>query len=134
MRKQWQIAALSLSVLLGGCAEDMVARPGLEIEIRDARTGQPVAYDATVIVADGSYADTIRVREMYSAVTVEDGIVWAADNRPGTYDVTIVHPQYQTWTRTGIRVRSSGESSAFDSSPLPETVHVAASLEPAAGN
>jgi len=52
-------------------------------------------------------------------------------NRPGTYDVTVARPGYRTWTREDVRVRTSGESSVFDGTPIPETVKLQADLEPA---
>jgi hypothetical protein len=56
----------------------------------------------------------------------------AAFNRPGTYDVTITHPEYQTWRREGVRVRNSGESSPFHPGQRPETVRILAQLQPLA--
>lgn len=120
--------------LLAACGGDQLARPGLEVEIRDARTGAPAAYGATMIVRDGSYAETVRGQEFISAEHKDRmEFLWAAENRPGTYDVTITHPEYQTWHREGIRVEESGDNNPFDSSPLPETVNLVAELQPLDG-
>lgn len=62
----------------------------------------------------------------YDDVSTE---VWAAENRAGTYEVTIIHPQYQTWSRSGIGVRWN-ERNPFSGSRMPEQVHVVAELEP----
>lgn len=129
------ILLLILLPLLAGCAEDSIVIPGLRIEIRDARTGAPAAYDATVIVRDGSYVDTLRVAERWPPEQkTQVAVVWAAENRTGTYDVTITHPEYQTWHREGIRVARSGTSSPFDNSPLPKQVYVLAELQPLDGS
>lgn len=131
MGKKYLFAlAAALLPLLAGCAEDSVAVPAIWLEIRDARTGAPAAYDATVIVQDGNWADTVRVAERYPPQ--ERGrvvTVLAADNRIGTYDVTITHPEYQTWRREGIRVVKSGDGNPFDGTPLPKQVHIVAELQ-----
>lgn len=132
--KRFFLLLTVLVSLLAGCGEDGFARPGIVIEVRDARTGMPAWYDATVIARDGAYADTI-AGPLGHPPEYKDRVVllWAAENRTGTYEVTITHPQYQTWYREGIRVRNSGESSPFDNSPLPETVHIVAELQPLDG-
>lgn len=129
------ILLMILLPLLAGCAEDSLAVPGLVIEIRDASTGAPAAYDATVVVRDGSYADTIRGSDhIIPEHRTQVASVWAAENRIGTYDVTILHPEYQTWHQEGIRVAKSGSNSPFDNSPLPKQVHVSAELQPLDGS
>jgi hypothetical protein len=80
------------------------SRPAVIVEIRDAGTGAPLAYDARGVVRDGAYADSLRPamsstsdpRTLYSRA--------AAHERAGTYAIEVVHPDYATWTTTGVRV------------------------------
>lgn len=121
----------ALLILLSGCADDTVARPALIIDVVDAATGAPEAYDATLIVRSGSYADTI-VGSDFIYIDHRDQVstLMAADNRTGRFDVTILHPDFQTWQRNGISVTRADDSSPFDGSPLPETVFLVAELQP----
>lgn len=121
---------LALLPLLAGCGEDNMATPALRIEIRDARTGTPV-YDVRVAVRDGAYVDTKLVTNVGGNAV--RSIALMAENRPGTYDVTITHPAYQTWQRANIRVTTSGFPNPASGSPVPDQVHILAELEPRDG-
>lgn len=137
MRRKHLCAPLAAALLplLAGCGEDLVGVPALRLEIRDARTGAPAAYDATVVARDGSYADTVRVWELFPPEERSRVVgVLAADNRTGTYEVTVTHPEYRTWRREGIRVGRSRDSNPFDPSPLPRQVYVLVELQPLSGN
>lgn len=128
------VLLIVLLPLLGGCGMDTLATPALSLEIRDARTGAPAAYGATVIARDGAYADTVQPSKYWSPETGHLAVlIGVAENRPGTYDVTITHPEYQTWSREGIRVPRSRDRSPFDGSPLPKQVYILVELQPRDG-
>lgn len=117
--------------LLVGCGEETMAVPALVVEVRDAATGAPAWYEATVVARDGMYADTIGgplgIPPEEAARAMVLGL---AENRPGTYELTVTHPRYETWRRTGIRVGTRGTPNPFDGSPMPNQVHLVVELEP----
>lgn len=111
----YRILTLGPLVLLGACGsllpvENVICttsvEPGLEIQVRDARTGAPAAAGVVAIARDGAYTDTLRVAGWNgppgdSTATTVAG----ASERPGTYDIRIQKPGYRAWERTGVRVR-----------------------------
>lgn len=135
MKKHWLALLAILLPLVAGCAEDTLAVPALDVEIRDVRTGAPAWYNATMItVRDGIHTDTMRGRSGLPPEYKNQMVPLSSRaDRPGTYDVTITHPEYHTWHRKGIRVEKSGKLNPFDASPLPKTVHVLAELQPLDG-
>lgn len=74
------------------------ARPAINVEIRDSVTNTSIVGDGRVIVADGSFADTVLTATGFD-------VVGLAHERPGNYTVTVDRTGYQTWTRPGIQVR-----------------------------
>jgi hypothetical protein len=140
MKKAKQLVVLLGVVvpLLYGCgSEQLQAKPALIIEIRDARTGAPAVFDAIVTVRDGAF---VEVRHGIAGAPPEmrdkavgSPEVWAAYNRAGAYDVTITHPNYQTWHRAGIHVGWSKERNPFNNAPVPDQVRVHAQLQPLDG-
>lgn len=122
----------ALLPLLAGCAQDTLAAAALRIEIQDAHTGASV-FDVTVVAQDGEYADTALISSGRVPAPVRS-IALLAENRSGTYDVTITHPQYRTWHRSGIRVTESGVRSPVSGSGLPDQVYILAKLEPVGGS
>jgi hypothetical protein len=87
----------------GPCS--LEARAGIEVEIRDARTGAPIAADARGAVRDGAYLDSLGPGRL--AQPPATGMIsrMAAHERAGTYAVEVLHDGYQPWTADGIRVR-----------------------------
>ena len=100
MNRVW----LGLGLLTGACAENPPlacteeARPGLTVTVRDSVTAAAVANGVEVIARDGAYADTAR------ASLLGSGVYSLVYERPGTYEVTVSHPSYRAWVRTGIKV------------------------------
>lgn len=81
----------------GGCLENVL--PAIVVEIRDSTTSAPLAAGAVALVVDGAFSDTLRL------VTPQDSLFREGpDERAGTYDLTISHPGYATWTRSNIVV------------------------------
>jgi hypothetical protein len=79
--------------------------PAIVVEIRDARTGAPIAEGARGVVRDGAYVDSLAPYAFTGASPSTMYSRRAADERPGRYAVEIIHyPAYQTWTATDVRV------------------------------
>jgi hypothetical protein len=78
--------------------------PAVVVEVRDAVTGAPAAADARGIVRDGTYSDSLYLYEFRDDVPLS---LAGADERPGTYTVTLEKPGYETWTVSAIRVNDS---------------------------
>jgi hypothetical protein len=99
--------------------------PAIVVEIRDARTGAPLANDARGAVHDGAYVDSLVPYEGTGggAGPLILSSRRAADERPGTYSVEVNHPGYRGWTVAGVRA-SKGKCGV-------ETHRIAASLEQA---
>ena len=71
--------------------------------VRNASTGSPEAYGATLIVRDGPFADS--VTGVYTGASeVNATLLEAALDRPGPYDVTVRKSGFETWSREDIAV------------------------------
>jgi hypothetical protein len=80
----------------------LIFAPTVIVEISDSATGAPLAEQARGLISDGSYSDSLRP---YGSN--EDGVLLsrqAGGERPGTYDVTVVHPGYVAWQVRRIRI------------------------------
>lgn len=128
MKTLSNVVLLAVALATAACGgSDTVTTYGLTVEIVDSVTGEVLTDGSTVTVEDGAYVEVIHGSE-----EVHDGIeparLNAASGRAGTYTVTVTHPGYRTWTAEDVYV-SSAARSAFDSSPIPETVHLRAELQ-----
>jgi hypothetical protein len=63
--------------------------PAVIVEIRDARSGAPLAADARGVVRDGSFVDSLRPSEFARAEAATLYSRRAADERAGTYAVEV---------------------------------------------
>ncbi len=98
-----------------GIACTLEARPALSVTVRDLSTDALVTGETRVIAKDGAYADTADAAFL--------GMVYSlAYERPGTYEVTVTNPAYDTWNQVGVRV-TAGECHV-------ETVSILARLVP----
>lgn len=98
----------------GVCTTDV--QPAIVVEVRDAATQAPAASGATGVARDGSFADPLRAYDLGENALKLRG----ADERPGTYTVTVDKPGYQQWKQENVRVR--------DGRCHPQTVTLQASL------
>ena len=132
------VAVLPLAFALAGCTQSVVREPdsaptpvprlctdilisGLAVEVRDAGTGLPAAYNATGTIIDGSYKETL---EGGMTTTPETALLLVgAWERAGIYDVTVEKPWYRTWSMAHVAVLA-------DECHV-QTVHLQANLEPA---
>jgi hypothetical protein len=76
----------------------------IEVEVRDARTGEPAAHGAVGIAQSGSYVDTLKVVGWMSTPSPESAVLLGGvEERPGVYSVQVEKAGYLPWQRSGIR-------------------------------
>ena len=85
-----------------------VVMPGLIVAVRDAATGQGVPGQVVVVARDGAYIDSLRAPEL-NAPRDPSFPFRGADERPGTYEVSVESPGYVPWRREGVRVHMEDE-------------------------
>lgn len=100
-------------LLLGGCDFFALTDPvvctaaisrGIEVEVRDAQSGQPAAQGALGIAREGSYVDTLQIVGWTSHPSAETAlVVGGVEERPGLYSVRVEKVGYQPWERSGVR-------------------------------
>lgn len=103
MRAAKLVAGLGLGAGLGlaACVDtlaicvDTGSDPAIVVEIRDAITQAPLAAGARGTIRDGTYVDSLRPRQTDASGRLL--VLAAGTGRAGSYDVTVVHPGYQTW-------------------------------------
>lgn len=112
-------------LLLAGCDFgnpicDAAVEPAVIVEVRNAVTDDPEAENATGVLIDGEYTDSLQVDEETGEgipLSLAGGL-----GRAGTYTVRVEKPGLQTWTREDVDV-DDGECG-------PETERLTARLEP----
>ncbi len=72
--------------------------PGLQVEVRDAATGDP-AEGVMGLAIDGAFVDTLE-----GDLTREPPILSGAHERAGTYEVVVSGAGYKTWRQRGVKV------------------------------
>jgi hypothetical protein len=81
-----------------------VVSRAIEVEVRDAATGQPAADGTTGIARDGNFVDTLSIMGWTSYPSAESALlVGGAEERPGIYSVRVEKEGYQVWERTNLR-------------------------------
>jgi len=86
------VATVGVALYAGqGCEDDFVcdaeALAGLEINVVDSLTGEPLAVPATVVVTEGAIFNELQTGNR----------IYAAHERPGSYDIEIRAEGYETW-------------------------------------
>ena len=85
-----------------------VAYAGLIITVLDDTSGEPLSGDVTGVAREGVYADTLTFYRDYrpaldqATVSMLSGVF----ERPGTYSITVRHPDYHPWQRDTVTVSS----------------------------
>lgn len=99
------LAAAAALPLMAACENGVESRPcstevrpGILVGIND-NEGNAAAIGASVIAREGAYVDSVRVAGTNNAV-----LVGLANERPGTYTVTVRKPGYQVVTNEGVVV------------------------------
>lgn len=88
----------------GGYACTGDIRPAIEVEIRDAESGAPLAAEARGVVRDGTFVDSLRPARSLSSDPASLLSRQAAGERPGVYNVEVQRTGYRTWTAGGVPV------------------------------
>jgi hypothetical protein len=120
------IPSIALAVLTTACSDPLICtEPGVRsvvVNVRDALTGQPAAYQARLIMSSDTRVDTITdlVSAAESLVATE---VWSHVG-PGVYTVTVEKDGYLPWTTEGVRVQATPNGCSVS------TVHLDANLSP----
>lgn len=86
------------------CTDILVA--GLEVEVRDAVTGEPAAFGARGEIRDGSYVEMLQVEGFGTIDTATALMLVGAWERPGVYSVVVRKEGYRDWTVSGIVVEA----------------------------
>jgi hypothetical protein len=82
------------------CTDNIVW--GINATVQDSLTGAPAASGARLIARDGTYADTTTMP--FGHEDPNRGTLFAAEERPGVYTVTVDKAGFLTWERSGIVV------------------------------
>jgi hypothetical protein len=132
MRFRLTTAALGAALLLPGCGVLDLLDPvicaavisrAVEVEVRDARTGEPAADGALGIARSGNFAETLQVIGWIAHPSPRAAVVLGGvEERPGVYSVSVEKPGYQRWERTGV-VAERGRCGVI-------TANLIANLEP----
>ncbi|HYW30985.1 MAG TPA: hypothetical protein VE869_05705 [Gemmatimonas sp.] len=95
--------ALSACGIMGSvdCIQPMY--PVIVVEIRDARTGAPLASEARGTIRSATLVDSLRPAE-YSTSDPAVMLSRQAYGPSGTYTVEVQRTGYATWTAAGVRV------------------------------
>jgi hypothetical protein len=103
-----------LLLFVGGCnflgltepvvCPDVISR-AIEVEVRDAATGQAAAGDAVGIAREGTFTETLEVVgwTSYPLFTETALVLGGVRERPGLYSVRVEKVGYEPWERTGVR-------------------------------
>jgi hypothetical protein len=126
-------AALGAALILPGCGVLDLIDPvvcfavisrAVEVEVRDARTGDPAADGATGTARSGNFVETLQVVGWISHPGSRTAVVLGGvEERPGVYTVRVEKPGYRSWERAGV-VAERGKCGVT-------TAHLVAHLEPA---
>ena len=102
-RRVWSALWLGVFASVAGC--DLVAPDchqeavwAVRIEVVDSLTGSPMAHEATGVLVDGAYVDTMVIRD-FNDVTGSSRFLVGASDRPGTYEASISAAGYLPWSR-----------------------------------
>lgn len=105
----WKVCAgIVLVGIAAGCGDEPTvctaeAQFAVTVRVHDASTGEPAAFGATLVLRDGQYADSV-TGTYPGPNTVSASLLGAAEERPGTYAVTVRKSGYQLWSRQNIVV------------------------------
>jgi hypothetical protein len=120
---------LVAALFLAACEDDPVhppniycpaiARPAIEVDVRDADTGAPAANGASGEVREGTFVEALEVLPSTSGDALTMVGAW---ERPGEYTVLVQKPGHRQWTADDVRV-TRGLCNV-------ETVKLIANLEP----
>jgi hypothetical protein len=99
------LAALTLASCTeygGTCT--LSVEPGVEVEVRDRATQEPLATTPRGIAREGAYQDSLQVWGMTADVPQRVTRLAGASERAGTYSVHLEAEGYAPWDTSGVRV------------------------------
>jgi hypothetical protein len=108
------IPILALSLLPGACEQPILGPcndewvPAVIVDVYDAMSGQPAAAGARGFVLEGTYSDSLRLAGEGARVPGPAVSLYAAWERPGTYDVYLIKDGFVPWTRRNVQAPQSG--------------------------
>lgn len=105
---------IAAALVLAGCSGiadpvvlcTQIVQPAVIVEIRDLRTGAPIAGSASGVVRDGAYVDSLRPYGYITGPLDAQSLYsrQAAPERAGVYEISIQRAGYRAWDTTGVRV------------------------------
>jgi hypothetical protein len=76
----------------------------IEVEVRDAETGQPAAHGAVGIAREGNFVDSLQISGWMSYPSAESALMLGGvEERPGLYSIRVEKDGYEPWERSGVR-------------------------------
>jgi hypothetical protein len=102
------VALLTACDAFGPYACTASVEPAIVVEITDARSGLPLALNATGTVRDGQFIDSLRPYEFQGPDPSTMFSRRAADERAGLYNVELAVAGYQPWIARNVRVPDGG--------------------------
>ncbi len=79
--------------------------PAIRIEVFDMETGQPNSCGAKATIADGNFSEVV---ENFDGADCNDSIMLTgADERAGTYNISVVKDDYLEWNASNIQVTAN---------------------------
>jgi len=104
------------------CTADI--RPAVEVEVRDAVSGEHLSVTPRGVARDGAFEDSLRVGSTTLSIPPLIVTMVGADERAGTYLVQLEAEGYQPWDTSGVvvtgdecHVRTATFTAALD--PVP---------------
>jgi hypothetical protein len=97
------VACDSVFFFTGGCTTVVV--PAIRVTVIDSVTGESRERGSTVRARDGSFVDS---RVVPDDSTLAPFPIQLADERAGTYVVSVSRAGYRDWTASNVRVRDEG--------------------------
>ena len=95
------ISGCSSATAVNACPA--VIAPAIVVEVKDSRTGNPIAQGARGVVREGSYVDSLKPFAGISSDPATLTSLQGAAGRPGTYTVTVEKPGYLIWSQTAVK-------------------------------
>jgi hypothetical protein len=82
------------------CTQEL--RPALMVYVKDSLTNTGTASGASLVARDGTFKDSVAFPGARS--DLDNLNLNAAEERAGTYVVTVSKPGYATWIKSNVRV------------------------------
>lgn len=111
------VAGISGCDVMGIGCEQIGVLP-ITVQVLDDATGMQVTTPTTVVIRDGTYADSVHVDDWKGLRSIGLG-----EDREGDYDVVVRAAGYAEWSRSNVRVRRSGGCDQLQAAVLTARLH-----------